>query len=275
MKTNSKPHDITHGKRPCFTLIELLIVIAIIAILAGMLLPVLQKAKATANKIDCVNKEKQIGYALMAYINDNKEYILPARQTGRELSYWFWVLSGGKDGKINGVDSFVSDPNAGYGGLRHYSEIEPQKTWKSSFSCSAESVEFGPYTAGKYRFTHFTVNRYWAGNQGTNFPANKMRAVKVPSRAVYLGDSKMKNQISNATAYEFSFRHQSPDNRNTTVSPIASKGVSNFLFLDGHVDSMTGRAVVSVPKDDHAYTSEETRFLTCGRVFSFVSAEYR
>ena len=275
MKTTSKLHDITYVMRTCFTLIELLVVIAIIAILAGMLLPVLQKAKATANKIDCVNKEKQIGYALITYINDNEEYILPARQNGRELSFWFWVLSGGKEGKINGVDSFVSDPKAGYGGLRHYSEIEPQKTWKSSFSCSAEIVEFGPYTEGKYRYTHFTVNRYWAGNQGTNFPANKMRTVKTPSRAVYLGDSKMKNQISNATTYEFSFRHQSPDKRNTTDSPILSKGVGNFLFMDGHVDSMTGKAVVSVSKDNHAYTSEETRFLTCGRVFSFVSAEYR
>lgn len=61
-----------------FTLVELLIVIAIIAILASMLMPALRTAMENARRISCAARLKQLGLAAIMYSHDNSEYILPA-----------------------------------------------------------------------------------------------------------------------------------------------------------------------------------------------------
>src|ERR1044071_5657805 len=60
-------------RRTAFTLIELLVVIAIIAILAAILFPVFAQAREKARSIACLSGTKQMGTALMMYMQDSDE----------------------------------------------------------------------------------------------------------------------------------------------------------------------------------------------------------
>jgi prepilin-type N-terminal cleavage/methylation domain-containing protein/prepilin-type processing-associated H-X9-DG protein len=63
--------------KKAFTLVELLVVIAVIGILAGLLLPTLSKTKESGKSIACLNNLHQIGIGLQLYVSDNQN-LLPS-----------------------------------------------------------------------------------------------------------------------------------------------------------------------------------------------------
>jgi prepilin-type N-terminal cleavage/methylation domain-containing protein len=80
---------------PCaFTLVELLVVVAVITVLASLLLPALAKAKSKAQAIRCVSNLKQLQLGWHSYLDDNDDLLVPDNVRGDNNTGQLWSTNG-------------------------------------------------------------------------------------------------------------------------------------------------------------------------------------
>ena len=204
------------GKFKHFTLIELLVVIAIIAILAAILLPALQQARARGWSSGCQNNQKQMGNALMQYMDDMKGYMPCHLKPSGSNNWTRW-------GAMKYLFPQYKISNTGTPG---------QVSVNTVFYCPAVYVppshaERGyelydtnsPYR-GRHFYTWLDHNTHWS-----NPATPKISKVVSPSKKFMMVEVAMQTGGIGSTRYYWQNKNSFPHNRQ-----------QNTLHFDGHTE---------------------------------------
>ena len=248
-----------------FTLVELLVVIGIIAVLIGLLLPVLSKARQQANTAKCLSNLRGIGQGINMYAAETKGHLVPGWVAslaggGSGLDNYATILVGLKYLPAPAAPTVVSDADANDDGqsifhcpeglpIKHETGAQANGPFPPASPTDAvgrwcwrrESLDVTPgwTKTGVSVDTWYGINMYNAtmSNQARLFPFRKLRA---NAAGGFDGEwtklSSIKNQSTltimfdglrwlDAEMNSVSFRH----NNNRTA---------NFLFADGHCESL-------------------------------------
>jgi prepilin-type N-terminal cleavage/methylation domain-containing protein/prepilin-type processing-associated H-X9-DG protein len=226
--------------RSGFTLVELLVVIGVIAILAGILLPAIAGARQSARQMECSNNLRQIALAIVQYA-DNNDGIFPAARQPSGVRYR-WQMS---------LAPYV-------GRVTRYDFEQESTSWANpivneSFNCPAiESSRAQDETNGRYNLRRGSYGLNWMrcgafGNPaqaGVDDPAypHRQRSIAAASATVLIGDAYGRWNGENLHAYTLDGPKQlqgrwGTSSGQTPMDPRHRGDIAQAGFVDGHIEA--------------------------------------
>lgn len=210
--------------RKGFTLIELLTVIAIIGILAGILIPAVNRVRVTARQSSCASNMRQIGLAFHNYANDNRGRLPKTSRDGATES-WVVSLRPYVDGD-RGVFISPSDP-----------EFDLKRNSEIGFSYVVNDFIF---VQPRDRFGNplgEDRSDLWKMSEASQ---TLLLATIREGRGRVIGDDRTRNAADWGGDWEGLLGDISPDwHRQGERSEERDRGSANYLFADGRVESIS------------------------------------
>lgn len=185
-----------------FTLIELLIVIAIIAILSAMLLPALQGARRTARMAQCTSNCKQFAQSNHLYATTFNGFVTPIAW-GDNVNIWPAIL-------WNQIGGAAEMPYSDYSNNKSkwLSSVKSSKIFECPADEGAKAVgdlDWPKLSYGINRSAVYFVKGTSNATAIPNGPNLKLTKFKIPSQMIYVGDSSWNKGAthSNAPGYVY------------------------------------------------------------------------